>query len=122
MARDRQVSKIHIRGGSIGGEDQYNQGIEWREAARSVKFLSGADPSGFGSIQRGDRMARDRQVSKIPIRGGSIRCGGRYNERIWWRETARSVEFVSGADPSGVRDNITWKGGESGVGGGQICG
>ena len=51
---------------------EYNGGIEWREAARSVKFLSGADPSGFGSIQRGDRVARGRQVSKIHIRGGSI--------------------------------------------------
>ena len=49
-------------------------------------------------IQRGDRVARDCQVSKIAIRGGSIRGGGRYNEGIEWREVARSVEFISGAD------------------------
>ena len=47
---------------------EYNGGIEWRETARSVKFISGADPSGFGSIQRGDRVARGHQVSKIHIR------------------------------------------------------
>ena len=75
VARDCQVSKISYQGRIHRGLGQYNEGIEWRVAIRSVKFISGADPSGVRVDTTGDRVARGCQVSRICRRADLPRVG-----------------------------------------------